>query len=189
MRLDNVDLLLFCSWPIAELIFARFRTAGRAESGGRDRGSFGILWAVFAVALTLGFVLQTVPGPRLPLNLESRSILALALLVLGLALRITSIAVLGRFFTVNVALHGGQTVVRSGPYRLIRHPSYTGALIAFLGVALLPGSWLSFGVIVIPIVLAFLYRIRVEERALIEGLGEPYREYCRSTRRLIPWIY
>jgi len=79
--------------------------------------------------------------------------------------------------------------VQSGPYRWTRHPSYAGALIALLGIAILPGSWLSFAVVVIPITCAFLYRIHVEERALTEHLGESYRAYSRTTSRLIPWIY
>jgi protein-S-isoprenylcysteine O-methyltransferase len=189
MKLVNIVLLLFCLWPVAELIFARLRMARRDETDVRDRGTFGLLWAMFAVAIALGFLLQSVPAPRIPIALEPRAILAFVLYVAGLALRISAIVVLGRFFTVNVALHSGQSVVRAGPYRWIRHPSYAGALISFLGIAILPGSWLTVAVIMIPITLTFLHRIRVEEKALMDGLGEPYREYCRTTRRLIPGVY
>jgi len=189
MRLVNVVLLLFSAWPVGELVFARFRTANRADAEARDRGSFGVLWALIGVSILLGFLLQTVPGPRIPMPLERRALVALALLAAGLLLRIVSIVKLGRFFTVNVAVHEGQTVVQSGPYRWTRHPSYAGALIALLGIAILPGSWLSFAVVVIPITCAFLYRIHVEERALTEHLGESYRAYSRTTSRLIPWIY
>jgi protein-S-isoprenylcysteine O-methyltransferase Ste14 len=86
-----------------------------------------------------------------------------------------------------VALHPDQRVVDSGPYRLIRHPSYTGSLVTVLGICLAMANWLSF-LGMIPAALGYLYRIRIEERVLVEGLGEAYRAYQRRTKRLIPYI-
>ena len=95
---------------------------------------------------------------------------------------------LGRYFTVNVATVADQRVVEEGPYKLIRHPSYTGGLITMLGLALTYTNWLSLLVIIGCALIGFSYRIRVEEQALQEHLGQLYREYMQHTKRLIPYI-
>ena len=105
----------------------------------------------------------------------------------GIAFRWYSILVLGKSFTVDVATRPEQRVVESGPYRLIRHPSYTGSLLTLLGVLLCCVNWLSLLAMAIGIA-GYAYRIRVEEAALAEGLGDEYRDYMRRTRRLIPFI-
>ena len=75
-------------------------------------------------------------------------------------------------YTHLVSIAAGQMVVDTGPYRLIRHPSYTGALVAFLGLGILFNDWVSLGILMVPIIIAFLRRISIEEAALKEGLGE-----------------
>ncbi|MSU69531.1 MAG: isoprenylcysteine carboxylmethyltransferase family protein [Opitutaceae bacterium] len=95
----------------------------------------------------------------------------------------------GRFFTVNVAIASDHQLVESGPYRYLRHPTYTGALLAFLGLGLCMGNLVSLGFIVIPIFLAFRRRMRVEEEALLGAFGDKYRTYMQRTRRLLPFVY
>src|SRR5262249_50419629 len=80
-----------------------------------------------------------------------------------------------------------QTVVQKGPYRLVRHPSYTGALLTVLGILLCQTNWLSLACFLLALP-GFAYRIRVEERALVTALGEPYRDYMRRTKRLVPSV-
>jgi protein-S-isoprenylcysteine O-methyltransferase len=79
--------------------------------------------------------------------------------------------------------------VQEGLYRWVRHPSYLGALIAFLGFALALGNWWSVAVFALVTPAAYLFRIREEDAALAAALGEPYRDYCRRTKRLIPGVY
>ena len=93
----------------------------------------------------------------------------LGLSVAGMLLRWWSIRVLGRFFTVDVATGGDQHIVRTGPYRWLRHPSYTGALTSFFGLGLCQGDFVSLGLIFFPVLAVFLHRIRIEERALAQG--------------------
>jgi protein-S-isoprenylcysteine O-methyltransferase Ste14 len=114
---------------------------------------------------------------------------SLLLLVIGLVIRWTAIFTLGRFFTTRVAIHDDHRLVRTGLFRLVRHPSYTGLLLLFLGMALSFGNWLSFFVIVVPFLAALLYRIQVEESSLVEVLGQEYVDYRRSTKRLLPGIF
>src|SRR5206468_3067801 len=78
---------------------------------------------------------------------------------------------------------------RSGMNLELRHPSYTGSLIAFLGLGVSLGNWVGLVALFLPILAGFLYRIRVEERALVESLGEEYVEYSRATKRLLPGLY
>lgn len=106
-----------------------------------------------------------------------------------MVLRWYSIIHLGRFFTVNVAIAADHQLVDTGAYRFVRHPSYTDALLAFIGFAMVLRNWASVLVISLPIAFAFLYRINVEERALVQAFGERYRAYIKRTKRLIPLVY
>lgn len=116
-------------------------------------------------------------------------LIGITLMLAGLAFRFYAMSVLGRFFTYDVAVHPGQTVVEVGPYRHIRHPSYTGALITLVGLGLALGNWAGLLALLACMGTAYAYRISVEEAALVAALGEPYKEYMRRTRRLVPFLY
>lgn len=113
----------------------------------------------------------------------------LALMAGGLILRFWAIRVLARFFTVDVNIQEGHELIRRGPYRLLRHPSYTGSLMTFLGFGLALGNVWSLLVLLAPVVLAFAWRIRVEERVLAEAFPGQYPDYARQTKRLIPYVW
>lgn len=117
------------------------------------------------------------------------TIAGVVVIALGAALRWWAILTLGRYFTFEVAVRSTQSVVRSGPYRVMRHPSCTAILIMLLGVGLALATWASIIVMLAGGVIGLLYRVRVEERALVEALGQPYVDYMRLTRRLIPFVY
>jgi protein-S-isoprenylcysteine O-methyltransferase Ste14 len=114
-------------------------------------------------------------------------IVGLVLMIAGLALRWYSIWVLGTSFTCNVATRPGQQVVQSGPYRWVRHPSYTGGLVTVLGVLACCLNWASLAALIL-VAVGYANRIRVEERALATDLGSAYRDYMRRTKRLIPFL-
>jgi protein-S-isoprenylcysteine O-methyltransferase Ste14 len=107
----------------------------------------------------------------------------------GIALRVWAVVVLGRFFTVEVRVGADQRVVDTGPYRVIRHPSYTGLLLVILGMGLGLGNGLALVVAVVPAVASIVYRIRVEEAALLAGLGDAYRRYGEGRARLVPGLW
>ncbi len=113
----------------------------------------------------------------------------LSLVLASLGFRLWAIRTLGLFFTSRVMTQEGQTVVQSGPYRLLRHPSYTGALGVSLGVALAMASPLGGVLTIVLAVPAYLYRIAVEERTLRSNLGRPYEEYRLRTWRLLPFVF
>ena len=113
----------------------------------------------------------------------------LFLIIAGLAVRWIAILTLRKYFTVNVAIQSGQQIVKWGVFRFLRHPSYSGSILSFVGLALALANWISISIILVPITLAFVKRIHIEERALTEAFGAEYEEYCRSTWRLFPGIY
>jgi len=113
----------------------------------------------------------------------------IALILVGVAFRWYSIHVLGKYFSVQLGVQAGQTVVRDGPYRWIRHPSYTGSLITMLGFGLVFTNWLCLVGVPLIVLIGYSYRANVEERMLVNAMGDPYREYIKNTKRFIPFVY
>ena len=107
----------------------------------------------------------------------------------GIVLRQWSIWILGRFFSPNVRIITGQKIVREGPYRILRHPAYTGFLMIFIGLGLALRTWVGTLVNIILLTAAIYYRIRVEENAMKKEFGDEYVEYSRKTKRLIPYLF
>src|SRR5207237_3835306 len=105
------------------------------------------------------------------------------LILLGVLVRQWAIAVLGRFFSLTVRVAEDHRVVVKGPYRLVRHPSYTGVLITFIGLALAVQSWGALLVLLTVFGVSYGYRMRVEERVLQSELGQDYGEYMESDER------
>jgi len=187
MRLPN-PLLLAAIYGLSELYLA-FTRHSRTQSISRDRGSLMLLWTVIIVSLWLGIqMVWLFPSATLPYP-GGFYLFGFVLFLGGLALRWYSIGYLGRYFTVDVSISTEHKLIDSGPYRHIRHPTYTGTLLAFIGLGFCFGNWLSILFLTIPIIGAFLWRIRIEESALTDALGENYRAYMARTKRLIPRIY
>ena len=179
------------AFMISEAVLAIVRRAGRGNARSADRGSLALLWAVIFISMMLAFsVAYSVPAAAMSTAVMGPlRVAGLVIFIAGLALRWYAIIYLGRYFTVNVAIASDHRVIDTGPYRYVRHPSYSGALLAFLGLGLCLANWFSLAFAIIPTSCAFLWRIRVEEAALLEGLGGKYRKYMLGTRRLIPAIY
>jgi protein-S-isoprenylcysteine O-methyltransferase Ste14 len=113
----------------------------------------------------------------------------MVLMCAGIAIRQWAVALLGDLFTVDVRVHAGQTVVERGPYRWVRHPSYTGLILTFVGIGLALGNWAALIVLAVLPIAGLVVRIRFEERALLDGLGEPYRRFAASRPHLFPGLW
>jgi len=189
---SGLGLVLFDTsyfvWIVSELFGAvlvpRLRRRG-ATRVKRDRGSGAlIIFTVFVsiiLALSLGYAGV---GP-LPDWVFYPGIF---LMLLGVVVRQWAIAVLGRFFSLTVRVAEDHRVVVRGPYRLVRHPSYTGVLITFIGLALAVQSSGALLVLLAVFSVSYGYRMRVEERVLQSELGQDYAEYMKRTKRLIPFL-
>jgi protein-S-isoprenylcysteine O-methyltransferase Ste14 len=106
----------------------------------------------------------------------------------GIFLRQWSIAILGGFFSVLVSVQEGQTLVRKGPYRVIRHPSYTGTLLTLIGIGLAVQSWGALLILLLMFSIVYSYRIGVEEKTLATQFGNEYTTYMKKTKMLIPFV-
>ena len=104
-------------------------------------------------------------------------------------IRWTSILKLKDSFTVDVSIRKDQTIIKDGIYKFIRHPSYSGSLLSFLGLSLVFTNVFTILIIVVPITIAFLHRIKIEENVLTDVIGTEYVEYSKQTKKLIPFIY
>lgn len=163
------------------------RSKGSARQA--DRGSLGLLWGGIGAAIFTAILLSYVlPGASIAYS-PALYTLGLVLFFAGMALRWWSIIHLGRFFTVDVAIARDHRIIDDGPYRLLRHPSYSGALLAFCGLGLLLFNWTAALALVVPILLLFPRRIAIEEAALSAAFGEAYEAYRARTKRLVPFIY
>ena len=154
----------------------------------QDRLSGPVLIVFLVAALWLGMIVaRRDPASEIVVGRALVYGLGIAFAVAGIALRWYAVITLGRFFTTRVMTSPDQKVVARGPYRFVRHPSYTGMLLTVLGILLCSGNWLSLPCFLIALP-GFAYRIWVEERALTTALGDPYRDYMRHTKRLVPFV-
>ena len=175
-------------FPISEVALAFVKRSGGRGAQSEDRGSLRLVWLSIALGVGLAIAAQWIPSARLSGSLRVIRFLALGLLLGGLALRWAAILTLGRLFTVDVAIHSDHVVVQTGVYRLIRHPSYSGLLLAFLGLGLFFANWLSIVGLLVPITLGVFNRVVKEEQALLGSLGPEYAAYCARTKRFIPGL-
>jgi protein-S-isoprenylcysteine O-methyltransferase len=154
-----------------------------------DRGSLRLIWVSVAVGVVLAqWLHDNARSGRFELSRAGVAV-ALACVVLGLAFRLWAIAKLGRFFTVDVAIREGHELMTSGPFRFVRHPSYTGLFAMFVGWSVLFQNAWSIVALLVPFTIALLYRVHVEEAALEASFGASYAEYRARTKRLLPGVY
>jgi len=186
MRLSGLLGLIYL---ISEVLLTVTRRSRSATGTKQDRSTLRVLWIVIAVSVTAGvLVAGNWRAGALP-NGRAFEVAGVVLFAAGLIFRWWAIVTLGRFFTVDVTIEKDHELVERGPFRIVRHPSYTGVLLAFVGWALTLRNWGAILLVLVPIFVAFVRRMNVEENALTEALGNQYRDYIRRTRRLVPGVY
>ena len=188
MRFGLLPTLAFAFYGVtfvAEKIFLR----GRRVKTKLDRGSLAAFDVSGVLSVPAGIVLGFTDYGRVRAFEPYVAAAGLALMVVGTALRWAAIRALWSYFTVNVSILEGQRVVRAGLYGVVRHPSYTGLLLRYLGFGLAFANWLSAALVFLPLLCATVYRIRVEEEALRAHFGAEYESYASVTKRLVPGIY
>jgi protein-S-isoprenylcysteine O-methyltransferase Ste14 len=175
-------------WVVGERILTFRDLRSGAWRSRQDRGSYFVVVAGvvsgFGVALLLAFrEVLILPAPIVWL------VIGLVIAWAGLLLRLWAVVALGRSFTTTVLVRSDQRVVTTGPYRLVRHPSYLGLLVLFFGLGLALGDVASVAALVVLPAIGLVRRIAVEEAALQAGLGDAYGEYARGRARLIPGVW
>jgi protein-S-isoprenylcysteine O-methyltransferase len=183
---STVFSLIFILWGLSEIAISSFFRTKTEPS--KDAGTLKLVLIIAYGSLALAVWLALRDDGHLAIR-SPASLLGLSMILLGMAVRAWAIATLRKYFTVNVTVRDDHRLIRSGPYRLVRHPSYTGALLSFYGFALAIQNVWGALVVVIPITYAFFVRMRVEEAVLRAAFPDDYPAYERETRRLIPFVY
>jgi len=181
--------MILYAWLGFEILVVLLTRTRRGQGKISDQGSMLILWLSIMVSITAATWIGEAKPRDFLVAAPWVKPLCLGILLAGFLLRLTAILSLGKAFSVNVAIREKQTVKRTGLYRWMRHPSYTGMLVMFFAIGLAERNWISLGIMLVVPTAALLYRIAVEERALRDHFGAEYVEYSRQTRRLIPGVY
>ncbi len=168
----------------------RLRSAFNRHGSRADKGSLVIVVASVAAGVVGAFFLASdLPGAAITAGRWPAFVVGLVLMWAGIIIRQWAIILLGRFFTVDIRVQPGQTVVDRGPYQWVRHPSYSGLIVTFVGMGLALGNWVSLAVLVVVPTVGLIVRIHIEEQLLFAALGEPYRRYATGRRRLFPGLW
>src|SRR6266566_2719380 len=179
----------FASWMLPEVVAWRVKRS-TDSSKARDQGSLSLIVVLWWIGIAMDFSFSLLlPQAAISWKRTSLFFVGICLMLLGIALRWYSAAVLGKYFTFDVAVQSGQILVELGPYRYIRHPSYSGALLTLLGFGLALGNWAGLAAGLSCMGAAYAYRIPIEEAALTAALGESYKQYVRRTWRLVPFLF
>jgi protein-S-isoprenylcysteine O-methyltransferase Ste14 len=182
---------LGCIWGVFGLLwflpaFFGKRTLQRQTSGSR------VLQIVLVAAAYVLVFNPDLPYPLLNVRLvpagATAALVGYGLLVAGLLFAIWARVYLGGNWSANVTLKQNHTLVRSGPYRMVRHPIYTGLLVALLGTAITLGELRCFlGVTLAAI--AWKIKSMTEEAFMRQQFGEQYTRYQLEVKALIPYVW
>lgn len=189
MSEEAIILLVCCLWAFSE--FAGGYVTHRSHRGekvkaGSDRASRMVIWLSLFVSIIIVFFFGT--NNITPLA-DWFFYFGIALMLAGVALRQWSKLVLGRFFSTTVKIVTDHRIVANGPYRVIRHPAYSGSLLTLVGLGLASRTWGGTLVVVALFGLVYNYRINIEEKALTTEFGQEYVDYAKKTKRLIPFLF
>ncbi|NOY36866.1 MAG: isoprenylcysteine carboxylmethyltransferase family protein [Chlorobi bacterium] len=186
----NINIVLYASilFFLSEfLLMVAKRSKKKRIKARNDKRSLILFWVVIPLSITAGFYLA---------NYHEWSLVHLIIACCGLMvflsgfiIRWFSIIQLNKQFTVDVVIRDDHKLNTKGLYTYIRHPSYLGLLLIILGLSLAMNSFFSLLVVVIPILLVLLYRIRIEEEILMNEFGDQYKTYMKNTSRIIPWLW
>lgn len=175
-------------WLVSEILLIRFKRSKTTETR-RDSFTIRIIWLLIAVAVGGGIFIAAQPYGSFGGASTASRYAGVGLIIAGVLFRWSAILTLKSQFTVDVAIIAQHKLVIQGIYRYLRHQSYTGSLLSFVGLGFAFANWMSLILIVVLVSLAFLKRIQVEEKVLHDQFGAEYERYCASTKRLIPFVY
>lgn len=174
-------------WLFSELYYKRILKSTENDEK-KDRSTLNILWIVIVPSVFFGVLISK--KTNFPIRNQFWILyLGELFILLGIFFRWIIIKSLGKFFTVDVSIKEDHQIKQTGFYRFVRHPSYSFALITVLGLGLFLNNWVSLIVVFVPVFSAFLYRIKVEEKALTEKFGEEYIRYKKNTKMLVPFVF
>jgi protein-S-isoprenylcysteine O-methyltransferase Ste14 len=183
----TVFFVIYSIW-ILTFIIERVVISSSGQSATKiksDKGSYLLIFASIFLSITIAFTFAYAGIMILPLWVFY---VGIGMMVIGLLVREWAVVTLRKFFSFTVRVREDHSIVQTGPYRLVRHPAYSGTMLIVIGVACALRSLAGIVILIIFFTLAFTYRITVEEKLLTQQLGQSYMEYMKRTKRLIPYI-
>lgn len=176
------------AWFLSEIIYKQKLKSSEKDDKGKDKSTLNMLWLVIILSITSAIMVSHM----VKLSITEKNWIfyaGQAFILLGIIFRLIIIRSLGKYFTVDVTIKQDHKIKKDGFYKYLRHPTYSFSLLTFLGLGLFLNNWISFILAFIPPLLAFIYRIKIEEQALVEQFEEEYIEYRKTTKKLIPFVY
>jgi len=180
---------VYLLWLFSEIVLNRVMRGSSSDKTRKDSGSLVIIWIVIIVSIIAAGNIAALNRTPIAPSYQTMLYAGLGIILLGIVLRLAAVLSLGQFFTVSVRIREGHQVKKDGMYKYVRHPSYAASLLSFVGYGISLNNWISLAVGVIPVFAAFLYRMNVEEKVLLENFGSEYSEYMARTKRLLPFVY
>lgn len=146
------------------------------------------LWLILLASFVLAMLMKNLAILPIPIPYLPRQGLAIVLFVAGIGLRMTAINQLKHLFTTHVTIQHGHRLITNGAYRWVRHPAYSGVLLALFAAGLAMGDFIALLVLTLLPLLAFNRRIAIEETLLIQQFSTAYLDYSQRTKKLVPWL-
>ncbi len=189
MNIKLILIIVFSAlYGFFEIFMSRRQKDKREISKSGDKGSIWLLTISISLGYWLSFIIAATKTGRI-YHWNTLFVIGSVLALTGLIIRVTSILQLKQQFTYTVTKIENHELIETGLYRIIRHPGYLGQLIIFLGISTCLSNWLSILLMIIPVLLGYLNRMNVEEKFMVEQMGQKYLDYQKRTKRLIPIIY
>lgn len=185
--MDLAAIIIYSVWLLSEVFLNRLTRSKDHGKKSKDKNSLKFIWATIFICMPLAVYISM----RYSFKIANFSTLpiGLAIIMVGVILRLIVVKSLGVFFTADVTIKKEHSLKKDGFYRYLRHPSYAASLISFIGFGISLNNWVSLSIIAIAIFSTFVYRIKVEEKALKECFGDEYLDYKKNVKAILPFIY
>jgi len=187
--INAITILFLLIWGAYERISAIRKEKKNPHSENSDSNSLIIFYSTILLGYGVGIPVSITGYGTITAAFPFISAIGFILIASGLTIRLMAIRTLAEHFTYTVKIIENHRLITHGIYAYIRHPSYLGQSMIFLGCGLAFANWVSIVFLFVPNFIAALYRISIEEKVLIAHFSDQYREYMKHTRLLIPWIY
>jgi protein-S-isoprenylcysteine O-methyltransferase Ste14 len=172
-------------WFLFEILINLLTRSKKSEAKSHDQNSLSKIWIVITLSITAGVYIAF----AYPKFGTIKYFSGITLMIIGIILRLYTVFSLKSLFTADVAIHQNHKLKTDGIFKIVRHPSYSGSLLTFLGFGLSLGNWISLIIVFLPVLGVFLYRINIEEKALMDNFKDEYADYQKKTRKLIPFVF
>lgn len=187
LKIMALYVTYFC-WLLSEIMVNRLMHSGKTDKKDADKNSLRIIWLAIIVSISVAvYVSMTL---NMPISSSpSFEYAGLVIIWAGIIARLLIIKSLGKYFTVDVTIRPDHQLKKDGPYKYLRHPSYFASLVSFAGFGISLNNIASLVIVMCAIIAAFIFRIKIEEQALIQQFGQQYLSYKKEVKALIPFVY